>query len=385
MPGRKQLLTVVRWPVGGIRTYMRYVYGHMSDAWRVTILAVDTQESEALKHDAQAMGAELIFCGHGCHHAKGHLPLLQATWKLLAQRRFDLVQSQGFTAATMVGAANMFFRVPHVLTVHGVLEERLLTGWKGQIKRTIANRTILGADMVYGVGRDILEHLHEQVPGFDPDGPKATVIPNGIETSLYTVTDAVKGAFRKKAGLATGQFVFGSLGRFMQQKGLDCLIEAVATLDAMRGGADAYSVVAVGSGDYQHMYQELANQKGVAHRFVFMPFQADAAEIYCDLDAVVMPSRWEAWALVPMEAMCSGVPLIASDCMGLREATADTPSLQFPTNDVEALANAMAALLDDDGSIRKSFSDFRPEAVRRFDVQQTARCVEELFDGMLKG
>ncbi len=111
-----------------------------------------------------------------------------------------------------------------------------------------------------------------------------------------------------------------------------------------------------------------------------MPFQRDVAEVYRDLDAVVMPSNWEACPLQPMEALVSGVPLIVSDCIGLREVVRDTPAIVVPGGEPEGLARAMDELLSGHGS--EAFADFRHEAARRFDVGRTAESVKRRFDDM---
>ena len=108
MANPERLLAVVRWPLGGIRTYMRYVYGHLGRDWRVTILAADVQEREALREDAAALGAELILA------PASSMGFFQAVLRVLCQRRHDLIQSQGFISAIGGGA-------PGAYSTHGRL------------------------------------------------------------------------------------------------------------------------------------------------------------------------------------------------------------------------------------------------------------------------
>lgn len=371
----RRLLTVARWPLGGIRTYMRYVYGRLGGDWRVTILAADTQESAALREDADALGAELILSRPT---AASFVTRIART---LAERRHDLIQSQGFISAISTCLANVPFRKPHVLTVHGVLEERFLRGVRGRLKRLATNAAIRSVDTVYGVGQDILDHLREQVPGLTGSRVRQVAILNGIEPEMF-LEPGSPGAFRARNGLSPDVFLFGFLGRFMPQKGFGKIIAALARLSA-DGTADRdYRLVAVGSGDYLDWYRKMASDQGVAERIVFLPFQRDVAEVYRDLDAVVMPSNWEACPLQPMEALVSGVPLIASDCIGLREVVRDTPAVVVPDGQPEGLAAAMAGFLSGRG--REPFAAFRQEAARRFDVRRTAESVERLFDDMTR-
>jgi hypothetical protein len=69
-----------------------------------------------------------------------------------------------------------------------------------------------------------------------------------------------------------------------------------------------------------------------------------------------------------MEALVSGVPLVASDCIGLREVIEDTPALVFRNGDARGLAAALRRVLD--GGEAGRFRDFRDRAAERFDVRR---------------
>lgn len=373
MASARRLLAVVRWPLGGIRTYMRHVYGGLGRDWSVTILASDTQETQALQQDAREIGAELVISRSG--RGGGERALLLAVLKLMATRRFDLVQSQGFISAVLASLANIVFRVPHVVTVHGILEERLLGDFKGRLKLAATRWALKSCDAVYCVGEDILSYLRLNMPGLNGVRPRLVAIPNGIETSGFGDAPA-PGSFREEHGIGAGTFLFASMGRFMPQKGFDTLIDALALMENDARGRE-YMVAAMGSGDYRDWYVKLAREKGVDRRIAFIPFQRDVASVYGAVDAVLMPSRWEAYPLVAAEALCWGVPLIASDCLGLREVAKGTPALTVGVEDPQSLAGAMRAVMDSDR--RPSFEAYRGEALKRFDVRNTAESVRRLF------
>ncbi len=370
----KRLLAVVRWPLGGIRTYMRYVYGHLGPDWKVTILAADVQEREALEEDAGMLGAELILA------PASSLSFFQAIFSTLRQHRHDLIQSHGFISATAACVANIPFRIPHVLTVHGILEERLLQGFKGRIRSAVTNQCIRSVDVIYGVSEDILEHVRQEVPGLAGSKVHQVAILNGIEPDGFLEPGRL-GAFRKRNAISPETFLFGFLGRFMHQKGFDKIINALALMKQGHVQRD-YLLVAVGSGDYKKEYEIMAHEQGVSHRIVFLPFQRDTAEVYRDLDAVVMPSRWEACGLLAMEALVSGVPLIASDCIGLREVVRDSPAFVAQDGDPKILSERMIEIMSKSGL--QAFTDFRQEAARRFDVRNTASRVSLLFHELIE-
>ena len=368
------LLAVAQWPLGGIRTYMRYVYKHLSADFRITIVASSTSEDAALVEDAREVGANLVIHGGG-----GRTPLMAAVFKELLNGKHDFIQSHGFISAAHCYAANIAFRVPHVLTVHGILEEKYFKGRLAGLKRAALSRVIRGSDVVYGVSADILAHLEELVPGLKRAGCRKVVIHNGIEAGMFRALND-DGDFRKSLGVRSGQFLFGFLGRFMQQKGFNYLIDAACELE--RGKAADFKILAVGSGDYHDWYRRQVSEKGLDDRFIFIPVQRDLSAVYSAIDAVVMPSVWEASGLLAMESLCHGKPLVASDCIGLRETVRGTPALVFESGNAKALSERMRSLLE--RPMKDTFRDFRPKAKQMYDVRKTAQSLGELLKGLSK-
>lgn len=108
--------------------------------------------------------------------------------------------------------------------------------------------------------------------------------------------------------------IFGAIGRFDRQKGFDTLIKA------FRKTQDSdLRLYFYGEGEEEKNLRALA--KGDA-RIQFKGFASDPLEAYRMVDAVVMPSRWEAYGLVAIEALSAGRVLICSACDGLQDHSA---------------------------------------------------------------
>ena len=372
----KNLLIVTRWPLGGIRTYMRYMFYHFPQKYKLMVLATSTQENIALKQDTERYGADLL--------------LVQITdtrrfaieiFKELRRNQYDIILSQGFISGVAVYMANLFFRVPHILTIHGIVEPKYLVGRFGALKRLLLARILSGVTVLYGVSHDILNHLYEQFPGLKKEGSRAIVIPNGIELGEFEQLPAVSVNLREKLEIESSTFLFGFFGRFMPQKGFDLLIDAV---DAMRQQelVRNFSVLAVGSGDYLREYQAAIREKGLEQYFYFFPFQPQVHHLYSQVDAIVMASRWEASGLLAMEALCMGTPLIVSNCMGLRETVADTPAMVFPSENLSSLVNLMISAMHDNNTT--NFHQFVPVARTRYDVTKSAIELVQVIENLLE-
>ena len=96
-----------------------------------------------------------------------------------------------------------------------------------------------------------------------------------------------------------------------------------------------------------------------------------------------MPSRWEACGLLAMEALCAGVPLVGTTCIGLREVLAGTPALTAPPGDHEAIARALVAAVAPE--VRPRFAAYRAQARERFSSERTARELRALYDRLAGG
>lgn len=369
-----EILVVARWPLGGIRTYMRYIFRHFPSNYKLTLVASSTQEDTAIAKDAEEYSARLLLV-HGSDTRK----FVSQVFNELRKNKYDVILSQGFISAVAVYAANFFFRVPHVLTIHGILEPKYFEGKFSGLKKLLLNKVLYGVTVLYGVSNDILDHLYEQFPNLKENGPRAIVIPNGIEPAEFESPPSQVN-LRDKLGLDPSIFLFGFFGRFMHQKGFDLLIQAV---DRLRHQSDVrpFAVVAVGSGDYIRELQHDIREQGLESYFHFLPFQPQVHQLYPQVNAIVMPSRWEACPLLPMEALCMGTPLIASDCIGLRETVSETPTMVFPAENMCKLLELMSQCLINDN--REEFKQFIPQAKDRYDVvnstQQLAQLIQELI------
>ena len=85
-----------------------------------------------------------------------------------------------------------------------------------------------------------------------------------------------------------------------------------------------------GWGGFIREEQVEIKRRGLENNFHFLPFQENPARAIRGVDVVVMPSLWEACPLLPMEVLVAGVPVIGTDCVGMREVLLDTPARVVP-------------------------------------------------------
>ncbi|MGH7146281.1 MAG: glycosyltransferase family 4 protein [Nitrospiraceae bacterium] len=378
MEKRIRVLTVIRHPVGGIRTYLKYTYGNLNrDQYQFTILTVDDEEGKLIEDDLKDLSVEVI-------RTRGQWRILGIIWnvfRLCGLSRVDVIHSQGLTAGMLALFGNWFGTVPHIITLHDVFREEQFQGWRGEVKKRILGMALNWADVIHCVGEDVRRNLLEFLPALAKKEGKCVVITNGI--AMRRAGDGAtdyRRVLRQELGLSQETVIFGFFGRFMPQKGFTYLIDAIEALAMERNGIGAFKVLAVNDGAFIREYKALIREKGLEEYFVFYGFTAEIDRLFLGVDAVVMPSLWEACPLVPMEALVLGCPVVATACIGLKEVLKDTPAVIIgQIRDPRAIVTALRHLMDNIDKIREQVVDFMPRAAELFDVTRTARELHELF------
>ncbi|MBT4209716.1 MAG: glycosyltransferase family 4 protein [Candidatus Komeilibacteria bacterium] len=139
----------------------------------------------------------------------------------------------------------------------------------------------------------------------------------------------------------------GALDKAHYFKGINILIQAIKKIKAR----DDYRVIIIGEGDLKDSYQTMADSQGLGKKIIFAGFVPDdlLPKFYSIADMLVLPSidQSEAFGIVSLEAMASGVPVITSDLPGVRSVVdkKKTGLLVKPGN-VDNLSNMIEYLLD---------------------------------------
>jgi glycosyltransferase involved in cell wall biosynthesis len=137
------------------------------------------------------------------------------------------------------------------------------------------------------------------------------------------------------------------VGRFVPEKGLDALIEALPRI--LSNGIDA-KIVAVGEGPQLEEYQQMTDQYGLTNKILFVGHVDDwtLRALYRVADVTVVPSKFEPFGIVALEAMAARCPLVVCAVGGLNEIVDnEATGLKVPTNNSDALAWAIVRIIRD--------------------------------------
>ena len=185
----------------------------------------------------------------------------------------------------------------------------------------------------------------ELIDHYAADESRLEVIPCGVDTALYQ-TPVNLPAFRSVFARPQEKLVL-YVGRLDREKGVDVLIRA---FDKLTPREAVLRLVLVGEGQAKPGLQELVGSLGLADVVTFLGYVALPAlgAIYQSAELVVVPSLYEPFGLVALEAMAAARPVIASDAGGLAEIVTDEQTgLRVWAGDVDAVASAVTRLLED--------------------------------------
>ncbi len=202
--------------------------------------------------------------------------------------------------------------------------------------------------------------------------PRTVVVANGVDLVRLPLAGAKeRRAARAGLGLDPGRPLAVCPGRLARQKGQDVLLAAWPTVLAAVPDAE---LALVGAGPDEALLRANAPPQVL--------FTGESGEVDAWLaaaDVVVVPSRWEGMALVPLEAMARGRSIVASDVTGMRESLPDSAGALVPAEDPATLAHAVAARLggeidpDAEGRAGRAHVE-RAHDLRRSTAQITAAC-----------
>lgn len=377
--GRKgvhKVLVVVRWPVGGIRTWCKYVYRRPQfKQFEIDVLLPEGSEAQALTDDMKASGLRVNVIRTGPKARQ----LAAKAASLIATGQYSLVHSHGFTSAIICSLISRVRRVPHLVTIHEEILTDQYRDLRGRMIRRLVNATLARVDCIHAVSHASGENLRKSFPGATLCRHGIRVISNGIESGRFVAAEALP--LREDLGLSDATILVGFFGRFMAPKGFRVLIEAMRLHYERESREADIAVVAIGGGGFRREEEQTVQRLGLASRFFFRDFMADIAGALKAVDVVAMPSLWEASGLLAMEALVSGVPLVVSRASGLVEVTAATPAASVPVADAKALLDGILQM----GAPEKRLAarEFATIAAERFDVGRVRGQVADLYEALV--
>ncbi len=257
---------------------------------------------------------------------------------LVRDRQIDIVHAHEYKTDLLAMLLARAERVIPLATVHG------WTGhtWRERRVYYPADRRILARfPHLIAVSEEIRQTLIRA--GAAPS--RITTVLNAIDPDAFRRSRAREAASRAAIGLPADALVVGAVGRLEPQKRFDILIDVFGSLAT----ADPRLHLAIaGDGSIRGELARQVNARGLTDRVHLLGHRPDVVDLHQAFDLFVQSSDYEGTPNAVLEAMALETPVVATDVGGTREiAHDDVHALIVPAGDREALAGAIARLIED--------------------------------------
>jgi glycosyltransferase involved in cell wall biosynthesis len=213
------------------------------------------------------------------------------------------------------------------------------------------------------------------------------VIYHGIDPEAFKSNAEHRDKIRQDFGLSDGDYVIGTVGRLAEQKGHRYLLDAAAIVCARCRNA---KFVIVG-GDARRPSESIKEQLLRLNRSlnghdkaIFTGLRTDIPDVMSLFDIFVLPSLWEGFGIVLIEAMSLRKPIIATNVDGIPEVVVDgVTGLLVPPRDANALANAILELIRDQSRAREMGERGRLRVEEHFTADRMVKRYEQAYESIL--
>ena len=289
-----------------------------------------------------------------------------------------IIHSHGYRANIYSRMAAVLARKIHVCTVHVSLYDYLDTPlWLRRLYLIMERVTAVATRRFICIS----EAMVNDTLRLGVSEERIVRIPNGVDISRF-YPRGISAEEKKQLGITDSSPVIGTVGRMVTEKGQIYLVSALTRLKSIFPGLIC---LFVGEGPLLSTLKTAARESGVADVCKFIGVHDDLENVYPVMDLFVLPSIREPFGLVLLEAMASGVPVIATNSGGPLDFIKNGENgVLVPEKDAAALALAIGELLDDDKKKEQVAMMGHKMVLDRFAISHTVLRIEDVYRALVK-
>jgi spore coat protein SA len=249
---------------------------------------------------------------------------------------------------------------------------------KPMISKAASEKHLSNADTIIANSSSLLRELSARFPS---QHPKIKQVHLGVDLQQFRPPDATKRAHLRKMYGLQGSFVFAFAGRIIPRKGLPVLLKAMSKT---RKSVPRVKLIIAGRGisNYMARLKNKARRLGISAAFIGYKPHRKMHEVYGMSDCLVCPSqKHEAFGLVNVEAMATGIPVIASQIGGMKEIIQHGKNGFLIENyrNSDAFAASMLKLAQNRSYSQALGKQARIDMKQQFSWANTVRSLSELY------
>jgi glycosyltransferase involved in cell wall biosynthesis len=296
---------------------------------------------------------------------------------LVRETGIDLLHAHLMNAHTVAAMAGRLSATPTVATLHGMS----LHPQEISVARATGSHTIV-----------VCREAWSQALAVGLSRENVSLVPNGVDLAVYHPMSADPLEFRQTINVAPDDMLVGFVGRLAWEKGPDKFLKAAEFILQRR--PEVHFAV-VGTGSMEKDLTATIRRAGLESRIHMVGLAREPHRIYPALDLLLHTSRADAMPLTILEAMASGVPVVAIGVGGVPEivsagetgiliGTTEWPGIvsEYP-GDWEGVALAAISLLSNPARLKSMAGASVRRAQSSFDIRQSATMTSHIFRQLL--
>lgn len=317
---------------------------------------------------------------HIVHHRINfsHLMDIGGWWRLyrlLLKIQPEIVWTHFFFSNTVFRTLRLFFRYRVIAVEHNTYV------WKTWFHRVIDRILSFFTYKIVAVSQTVANFTSKQE--HIPIG-KFIVIPNGVDLKrLAAETEELsKDEIKQSLGLGRERSYIINVGRLSTQKNHQLLIEA---FDIFAKKNFNYDLLIIGEGPERVVLEKMVREKELANRVRFLGARMDVSRWYVASDFFVLTSKIEGFALVCIEAMSFGLPVISTKVAGPDVYIVNDQNGYLATADPADIAGKMLLLATLDQEALSAMRASAKKTAEEYDIKKTAHAYSDLFSASDEG
>lgn len=303
---------------------------------------------------------------------------------LFRQIKPDIVHTHGWGGGSLYGILGAKLAGVSVI-INGEHGSFFLKDYQVVLQRALASMCVLTVSVSASLKARVVRNL-----GI-PD-EKICVITNGVDTSKFTgehdYSYIVEECAKKHGGyLSKDNFIVGSIGSLKAEKNQIMFLKALREI-RQTNSEKKIKVIFVGDGPDFHKLVQFVKNNGLERDVVFLGNRQDIPQLLSAFDVLISTSisRHEGMSNVILEAMSSGLPVIATKSVGTSEVIREGEAgFLIEENDVSALINKINLLRDDPELVRSMGTQARKIAKEQYSIAKMVENYEKLYLRILQG
>ncbi|MFZ5649356.1 MAG: glycosyltransferase family 4 protein [Bacillota bacterium] len=297
--------------------------------------------------------------------------------RLARKEEIDIIHSHGTGGGIYGRLIRIFYRQGvFIHTFHGIYQRG--RGIKKEL-HLLAERLLgrLTDHFIFVCGSEM-----QKAEGLGIRRPGSSVVLNGVDTGHYCGLSVDLERKKEELGIRPGSQVIGTVGRLSRPKAPEAGIRAVHRLVKEKRNV---VYVMVGDGEERDNVLKEISDLGLEDTVLLLGGREDVGEILKVMDVFVLPSRWEGLPLALLEAMASGLPVVATRVTGSVEVVREgVTGLMVDPDNPDQLSAAISFLLDNPDLRKEMGARGRERAKAHFDHGRMSAETFEVYRRLLK-